>query len=274
MKSFVSQGKNILDAINKALVVADFPQHFTVKILEQGERSFFWWKNKEAIILFFYEIADLNTDNSKKKIKKNYNKEDAFVNKNVNNQFDELEYTSVIKSDINSNKASNNNFNKNKSNQEGVINKKIKEIDFNKKNESKNSGLNEPQSLLGAVLQNKSKIIENNITSKIKKNNTIEEKELQNKEEAKNIKLKEWKKEYIDFVENWINLLNDNFNFSNDKVILSLRDDALIIKIENFRECYSVSKKHLFSSIVIMLYETLKMNFSDFDNRYYKIILE
>jgi hypothetical protein len=276
MKSFVSQGKTILDAIDKALIIAEFPKNFTIKILESGERSLFWWQNKAAIVLFFYDIPELEIDN-KKKLKKNYSKEDAFINKKVTNHFEEAEYTSVIKSEknISTPKPISN---KNKIREEYSSHKSNKEILSNSKNSSfNNNDNNEPQSLLGAALQNKNINVNNNV-QKNKKNYTSIDKNISKNEEIKDYEQKEskkeWKKEYIIFVENWINELNKNFNFSNDSIKISSEAETLFIKMQNFYDCDFVSRKHLFSSIVIVLYETLRSKFVDFDFKYYKIIIE
>jgi len=272
MKSFVSQGKNILDAIDKALIIAEFPKNFTVKILENGERSLFWWHNKAAIILFFYDIPELSVEN-KKKLKKNYSKEDAFINKKITNQFDEAEYTSTVKSEKNINQEKPF-INKNKTKIENNINKNNKEITVASKNFSMNNGdHNEPQSLLGAALQNKTSSINTSI-QKHKKNSSSVDKFASHYAEIKENEKKEWKKEYIIFVEKWINELNNNFGFSRDPIKINIESETLFVKIQDLYDCDIVSKKHLFSSIVVVLYETLRSNFRDFDFKYYKIVLE
>lgn len=278
MKSFVSQGKTILDAIDKALIIAEFPQSFTVKILEPGERFLFWWQNKSAIILFFYDVVEMPFDN-KKKLKKNYSKEDAFLNKKFTNQFDAAEYTSVVKSEQSVSGIKNNQqsqqrpiFNKNKIKKEGQneINKISKEIFI--ENEDKNSKLNEPQSHLGSILQTKV-VVSNNIKNK-KLHLPNDQEPYHRNEENKNQILKEWNSEYIVFVENWINELNRNFNLSDSPVLIYVNLETLFVKIENVCDYDYVSRKHLFSSMVILLYENLKSHFIDFDNKNYKIVIE
>ncbi len=286
MKSFVSQGKNILDAIDKALILADFPKNFTIKILEVGERSFLWWRNKTAVILFFYEdTADVSCQNNKKRFKKNYSKEEAFVNKKVINQFVEPEYTSVIKHD----KSNNENFS-NKSTKNNNIEKQINSKDNRQKADSsmqksiKNSDIeksisvsNEPQSLLGAALQSKNSV-NNNLDSgnSLQKKKTYHTRSNQdnNKILSDSLVFLEWKNEYILFVEKWLNELNKNFNFSQQPVKININSETLLIKVEDFQNCDFISKKYLFSSIVIILYDVLKINFKEFDNKSYKIVLE
>ncbi len=270
MKSFVSQGKTILDAIDKALIIAEFPKNFTVKILETGERSLFWWQNKAAIILFFYDVPEIAVDN-KKKLKKNYSKEDAFINKKVTNHFQEAEYTSVIKSEKNIPQEKPF-LNKNKSKGESNLQKADKEITSHQKHPSISN--NEPQSVLGAALQNKTVGVNTGI-QKNKKNHTIPvDKNISKNDDMKDHGTKEWKKEYVVFVEQWINELNKNFNFSNEVIIVNTEAETLFVKMQQVNDCDFVSKKHLFSSIVVVLYETLRSHFLDFDFKYYKIVLE
>jgi hypothetical protein len=55
MNSFIVEGVDIIDAINNALKIADFPDSFDIKIIERGEKSIFcWWKNKPTIIVFSF----------------------------------------------------------------------------------------------------------------------------------------------------------------------------------------------------------------------------
>jgi hypothetical protein len=56
MKSFIYEANTIEEAVKKALENAGYPQTFTIKVLEKGQSSFFWWKKKNTKIMFSYEI--------------------------------------------------------------------------------------------------------------------------------------------------------------------------------------------------------------------------
>lgn len=301
MKSFICEEKTILKAIEKAIKLAENPNLFTIKILEQGSSSIFWWQNKSSIILFSYEITEKKeeTDN-KKYIKKNYSKEEAFLNKKTTDHFKEAEYTSSTKNEIvqkNSQKkegriselpapknrnekpkkefiskselAPENNLTE-KNNQEykktetktvitdgeQIKRKRYTKKDTDEKEIKTTNFCNPPQSLLGAALQG------NNVS------------QIKNHEEENIFDEIEWKSDYIDFIEEWMNKINIDFNFSNNKVSTSIDKSVLVINIFEFNECDFVEKKHLFSSIVILLYEHLKEKFPYFESKSYKIIIK
>lgn len=269
MKSFVSQGKTIVEAINNALITANFPQNFSIKILELGISSFFWWKNKSAVILFFYEIVDVSIEN-KRKLKKNSNKEYAFHDKKILNNLDDAQYTSVLKSEKNNYSIENN---KNSVNKKNKINILENEINKNTIFDNKKNIHNEPQSFLGAALQNKinnqkKDIIINN------KNNIINDKIIKNNDLEEVIIVKNWQSDHVSFVQGWIKELNKNLRITDDPIKISTDKEVLLIKMENIYECDFISKKYLFSSIVIILYEHLKAYSIEFDNKYFKIVIE
>jgi hypothetical protein len=56
MSSFISEGKNVFDAVEKAITIACNPPSFSVKVLKRGVESFFWWKKKPTVILFSYTV--------------------------------------------------------------------------------------------------------------------------------------------------------------------------------------------------------------------------
>jgi hypothetical protein len=279
MKSFVSQGKTILDAIAKALIVAEFPINFSIKVLEKEIRSLLWWHNKPAVILFFYEIEELdNQNNQKKNFKKNYNKEEAFVNKKTINTLAEPMYTSTVKTEktIHNQRdfTKKDTNNKKKVNLDNTGNElKDKTIKKNSKSSQFNS-INEPQSPLGAALQNK--IDSNSYQVKPRYEEASDEIVKNNASSFSPAahELRDWHEKYIAFVQNWINELNKNILLSNEPIKITIENKLLFITIYQLQEFQYVSKKHLFSSIVILLYENLQAEFNDFDSKFFKIIIE
>jgi hypothetical protein len=83
MKSFISEDKTVLKAIEKAIALAESPSVFTIKVLDSGVQSIFWWQNKAAIILFSYELEGERSADSKKTPKK---QGDHSTKKNFKNQ--------------------------------------------------------------------------------------------------------------------------------------------------------------------------------------------
>ena len=92
MKSFISEDKTVLKAIEKAIALAENPSSFTIKVLDSGVQSIFWWQNKAAIILFSYELDQ--SIESKKVLKKQGSQ---ITKKNFKNQgISEQEGTSFL----------------------------------------------------------------------------------------------------------------------------------------------------------------------------------
>jgi hypothetical protein len=58
MKSFVCEAQSITLAIEKAWINSGKPVIFSVKIIDRGRNTFFWWHKKPAKIIFFYELSN------------------------------------------------------------------------------------------------------------------------------------------------------------------------------------------------------------------------
>lgn len=142
MKSFISEGKTIVDAISNALKIADYPTNFSVKIAEKEYRSFFWWQNKKAVIIFSYIPKELQKQNYKKNYKKNYNKESVLYNKKIEDNYDSPDYTSSTKiEEISSNNTNEQpkNLNEQHGRKYDHSNKEIKYDYYDKKNHMQKS---------------------------------------------------------------------------------------------------------------------------------------
>lgn len=303
MKSFITEEKTILKAIEKAMEIAQYPLVFNIKILEKGNNSLLWWHNKSAVILFSYEHEKTEQSENKKYIKKNYSKEEAFLNKKVTNHFKEAEYTSSIKQEKQKQEKScsrdqskteqKNGYYQEQKSEKQQDNEYIAHQEQYKKNhdlsnsrkkkitEFTENKINRPDESLKSSRMPKKTTEENSFVASNKENTSqsgpkeIEQNNNHAKPiEKKEITLVEWKHEYCVFVDNWINQLNNEFHFSPEPVQIKIEADTLIIYIDNFNVFEAIEKKHLFSSIVILLYEHLKEKFTEFDSKSYKIIMK
>ena len=83
----------------------------------------------------------------------------------------------------------------------------------------------------------------------------------------------QWKEEYLTFAKDFMHTINADGLFSASPIAVFLEENILIISIENLRHVEGIEKKHLFSSLVIILYEHLKNQFSEFDSKNYKAVI-
>ena len=70
MKSFVCEAQSVSLAIEKAWIGSGRPVIFSVKIIDSGRNTFFWWHKKPAKIIFFYELPGDNNVYSDDIVKK------------------------------------------------------------------------------------------------------------------------------------------------------------------------------------------------------------
>jgi hypothetical protein len=316
MKSFISEGKTVLDAISNALQMADYPTNFSVKIVEKETRSLLWWHNKKAVVVFSYTPKELQKSGTQKNYKKNYNKENVLYNNKFENNFDAPVFTSTMKIEKNQNtrnaqggvpqknrknvnqstleKKRSNTFDSSNSHPAISQNNHYKEdkketdnkIDFDKPQEQRqkrsddnrikrsshhplgNTNNGQNSSDLGSALNGKT-IIEEKPMIKI-------EKELTNSAHVteKNVLFKEWKEKHVSFVQKWITELNETLLFTNQAPLITIKENTLTIKILEYNSIENIVKKHFYSSIVILLYETLQNTFRDFSIKDFKIIME
>ncbi len=314
MKSFISEGKTVLDAISNALTIADYPTNFSIKIVEKETRSLLWWHNKKAIVVFSYTPKELQKSGTQKNYKKNYNKENVLYNSKFENNFDAPVFTSTMKIEKNQNTANNQGGRpqKNRKNEtQSTLEKKKRntfdssnccsaisqnnhykedkketenKIDFDKQQEQKrcndhkikrslhqslgNTNNGQNSSDLGSALNGKT-IVEEKPMIKI-------EKELTNSAHVteKNVLFKEWKEKHVSFVQKWIVELNETLFFTNQAPLITIKENTLTIKIVEYNSIENIVKKHFYSSVVILLYETLQNTFRDFSIKDFKIIME
>jgi hypothetical protein len=341
MKSFISEDKTVLKAIEKAMLLAGNPTIFTIKILESGIQSIFWWQNKAAVILFSYQVRpeqqgyeihkaekrSLTSSQSKTtKNVKNHSevrdrREDHFLENRYIQQSISTEATgkkSKVERQIKEQHRSSNPFQENNlrpvSNEykknsadsfdgkknipdDAVTNKKEKysikpivmpelidkqdgdhkEIDEkrskrdrsrHKKKIEKTTTSNAVESLSSSVviLEEKSNeiAIENRSHQALRHVDVKKEKE---------IEFLVWTDEQVAFVSDFIVFLNKDNLFSDLPIRISLEDGLLVIAIENLRMVPGIEKKHLFSSLVVIIYEQLKARFSGFESKQYRLII-
>lgn len=245
MKSFLSQGKNISIAIEKALILADYPDIFTIKVVDKGIQSIFWWLKKNATIIFSYEDNKINIDNKKNKYihKKN--------TANYKNKIfhDEPSFTSTIQQ-----------------------NKKL--LDFNNKN--KNTAINTRNKYDSTKL---SELYIRNDDNKIIKNNKEKQEKIQKDNIDKKNVIKQnniftWQDVHINFLKKWLNDLNKYLVFTKKNIEYNIEKKKLTIKIIDLEDKIAKNKKHFYSSIVLLLYQTMENEFNINNSNNYIIIIE
>lgn len=349
MKSFISEEKTVLKAIEKAMLLAEKPSVFTVKILEAGVQSIFWWQNKAAVILFSYELPAVDESSDPKKNKKQQNTElplkKNFKNNGValreDNQFLENRYyqkasvsvpfehkektsTGKRKAEVRSNPFQENNSKDDHAKslrKEAIVSSGIKNNYFEKKTQcqEKEKQLSEAQKSVVMVesspllsSEGSGQVSSLKDTQKIKaKTAKKKHKEMQNDEAAvsaiplanpscgsdkilsrQNIqddvlvknqevlsqgtkieKIEQWTPDQVLFVSQLIESLNKDHLFSVLPIKVFLEDTLLVVLIEGLHEVQGIEKKHLFSSLVVMIYEHLKMRFREFESRNYRLVV-
>lgn len=308
MKSFISEDKTVLKAIEKAMAEADFPTIFTIKILEPGILSILWWQNKPAIILFSYEIKEqIEPQDYKKNTRKNIQSYSSSLTKNHTVQsegsFLKAEYKkeanqSTQKSDLQRTKRIKKKEFESRANpfQSNGSEKKISEgisvqtknaeptIHLNSKKEQNvaeaeklelpfNNIKNNGQKKEKKVVKSQQLPLENSAIDLGKTGKEISEKSVINRREERGSFQEQWKEEYLTFAKNFMDTINADALFSSSPIAVFLEENILIISIENLRHVEGIEKKHLFSSLVIILYEHLKNQFSEFDSKNYKAII-
>lgn len=300
-KSFVCEGKNLENAIKKAMLLAKNPQVFIIKILEKGNSSFFWWKNTPCKIAFTYEIKDNFENENKRNIQNNRNQniknENNFKKEKINNN-----YNSNIRNENKENLFRNNrnefdnrrNFDRSQNNyqkeqfENNRLNNFEKDFRQNKKNQIDDFG-----DIFNSSEKNlrKQKILNNNLNNNINNNNNNFEKNNNVPNFKKNSNQNEnnfdfeikkditenWNPEHIEFIKNWINFTIESFNISTEKANFSIDKNVLTVNIintfKNLNNSDEINEKHLLSSIVVLLYESLKKKFKNFNSRAFKITL-
>lgn len=316
MKSFISEGKTILDAISNALKVAEYPTNFSVKIVEKETRSLLWWHNKKAIIVFSYTPKELQKNETQKNYKKNYNKENVLYNNKFENNFDAPMFTSTMKIEKNQNTINNQaeipQKNRKSASQSTLERKRNNTFDSanpntsisqnnhykeQKKEAGNKTELDKPQeqrpkrsedhrakrsshNTLGTINNEHNS---SNLGSALNGKIIIEEKQTIKPDKEithsisvveKNIIIKEWKEKHVAFVQKWITELNVTLLFTNQPALITVKENTLTIKILEYNSIENIAKKHFYSSIVILLYETLQNTFRDFSIKDFKIIME
>lgn len=330
MKSFISEDKTVLKAIEKAIALAENPSSFTIKVLDSGVQSIFWWQNKAAIILFSYELDQ--SIESKKVLKKQGSQ---ITKKNFKNQgISEQEGTSFLENRCHQ-KSTNplsfnhkekkiikgegesrsNPFQENDSREmkmgtqtslsENLIQgKQVEEKDKKLLQEKKVMQASQPQQISTQQIpilshhqeekkQKKDKMpkkqhgeselpvqvknIDINEQSQIKNQRTVENavrstQKVKSKEHHQ-VQILHWTPEQVIFVNVFLQKLNEENLFSSYPLKTFLEDTLLVVLIEELNEVPGIEKKHLFSSLVVMIYEHLKTEFSDFESKNYRLIV-
>jgi hypothetical protein len=106
MKSFVCEAQSVTLAIEKAWINSGKPIIFSVKVIDGGRNTFFWWHKKPAKIIFFYELPSSDTGISSDNVSRNNMK--AIVpgistSNRIGNKGSALEKKSYANSRLNSN---------------------------------------------------------------------------------------------------------------------------------------------------------------------------
>lgn len=292
MKSFLSQGKTIGLAIEKAIELANYPVVFTIKIVENGNKSIFWWLCKDAVIVFSYE------DNVLQSEKKIYAKKNVFLHKN-HSFHDEPSVTSVmqqskrsgIRKKSSENMQSTNVFdeqpdNKRVQKKEGFVKKECVKLDVDDKKKSALTKKYECSNSYCAV--KKKNICENKNVDIIKKNfeEKLIEKQIYNNDDLQkgndfhlNNKKGDytlWNDDHVKFIQKWIESLNSYMYFTEKDITYRIDNKKLIITISELDSYIEKEKKHFYSSVVLLLYQAFQNHFNIgfiYDNDY-KIIIE
>lgn len=305
-KSFVCEGKNLEAAINKAMLLAKNPQVFVVKILEKGYSSILWWKNTPCKIAFTYEIKDHfendNRRNNQNNRNHNVKNENNFKKEKINNN-----YSSNHRAENKENLFGHNNkqeFENNRRNfdrpqsQNQYQNQQQKQFENNRLNNQqrdmrqvKKTQIDDLGDVFNPSEKNirKQKILNNNINNSninnFEKNNNANLKNNPNInsnekytdfEPRENEMVENWNPEHIEFIKNWINSTIESFNISAERANFSIDRNILTINIVNsFKDSNNdeIKEKHLLSSLVVLLYESLKKRFKNFNSRAFKITL-
>lgn len=332
MKSFISEDKTVLKAIEKAIALAENPSSFTIKVLDSGVQSIFWWQNKAAIILFTYELEMDQSIESKKVLKK---QGPQFTKKNFKNQgISEREGTSFLENRCNQKSTNPLSFN----HKEKKIIKGEGESRSNpfQENDSREMKMGTQTPLLENLIQGKQveekdkkllqekkvvqtsqlqqistqqipvlshhqeekkktkdkmlkkqhgeselsvevKSIDINEQSQIKNQRTVESavrstQKVKSKEQHQ-VQISHWTPEQVIFVNAFLEKLNEENLFSSYPLKTFLEDTLLVVLIQELNEVPGIEKKHLFSSLVVMIYEHLKTEFSDFESKNYRLIV-
>lgn len=327
MKSFISEDKTVLKAIEKAIALAENPSFFTIKVLDSGVQSIFWWQNKAAIILFSYELEIDESIESKKVLKKQglHSTKKNFKNQGINegegtsflenrcyqkptssSSFDHKE-KKIIKRE---GESRSNPFQENNSREskvetqtffvENLIEGKQVGEEKDKKLSREKKAIQTPQPQQVPLLyhqqekkQKKDKMskkqdgeselsvqvksIDINDQSQIKNQGTVESAEQSTRKvksrEQRQIQISHWTPEQVMFVDAFLKKLNEENLFSSYPLKTFLEDTLLVVLIEELHEVSGIEKKHLFSSLVVMIYEHLKTEFSDFESKNYRLIV-
>ncbi len=257
MKSFIYEAKTVEEAIRKAWENAGAPQIFTIKVLEQGNNSFFWWKNKNTKIMFSYEI------NTNENIKNMQQQQVQLENKNLQYRgyFEEksADKTRRYKNNNNTQPQQKGNFNKTPN----KIYKKETNSENLEKPENQNKNFNKAPS---PQLQKR-----NERTDSFNKNSNFQ---TQNREK---IVRPGFSLDQSYFIKKWTDYLYQSFFYTNKRPIVDFFDSNKSCKIFFHNDSTKIEKEKLLSlslSIKYILLETLKIRYNkQFDSSDCKIIV-
>ena len=329
MKSFISEDKTVLKAIEKAIALAESPSVFTIKVLDSGVQSIFWWQNKAAIILFSYELEGERSADSKKTPKK---QGDHSTKKNFKNQgISEKEVNSFLenrcyqkptssplsfdhkeKKPIKREGETRSNPFQEKKPCEARVEKQTPFVDNliqENQAEEREKKLLQEKKTIQPLHSQKAPLLSHNQEEKKQKKDKLPKKEHRTSDESsqqtknvdideqpqiknqianenseptiQKVKLQErspiqiahWTPEQVLFVDSFLTKLNEENLFSSYPLKTFLEDTLLVVVIEELNQVPGIEKKHLFSSLVVMIYEHLKTEFSDFESKNYRLVV-